>query len=279
MKLFSVKPASRPYTCSMLPKNRREVFFDILRLHWGKFFWMGVLIFLFSLPLHLCALLWDHMAEQTGQALEQWQNLRLIVNIPLLMLPFIPIAGLLRIMRQYAWGENVFFFYDLSKGLRQNSLQTLLVTLVGSSAFMLAAVCFRTAAAAGGSISYAAGIPMGIFLFLIFPLCCYVLTALPVYSNTSIANWKLALAVYSKSPLKSLLMLGCLCAPLLASYVPNMYFHIIGRILSSLYMPILLLAWTLFCYDQFDQHINTQEYPELVNKGVLGLQYQDRSPH
>lgn len=286
MKLFSIKPAPQAYTSNMLPKNRKEVFFDILRLHWGKFFWMGMLAFLFSLPIHLCVLFCDWYAasydsnavtaDQIQQSIIRLQNLRMIINIPLLMVLAVPMSGIMRIVRQYAWGENVFFSYDFPKGIRQNAAQALAVAFIGGFTFMLAVICFRTAAAKGSTAVYIAFIPLGIFLLLIFPLCCYIVAAIPVYSNSLLSNMKTALFVYSKKPFKTLLVLACLLAVFLLSYVPNVYFHIFGRIIGSFSIPVLLFAWILFCYEQFDRYINLTEHPELIGKGILGLKYGDR---
>lgn len=283
MKLFSITPASRSYTANMLPKNRKEVFFDILRLHWGKFLGMGSLIFLFSLPIHFCAFFCNFLAasyENSEEAIDvfsfQLQNLRMIINIPLLMLLAVPFAGIMRILRQYAWEENVFFFYDFSKGIRQNLGQTLAIALIGGCTFMLSAVCFRMASSAGGVAAYIACIPMGIFSLLIFPLCSYTVSAIPVYSNSLLRNFKAALLVYSKKPLQTLGVSACLCAVFLLSYIPNVYVSLFGRIVGSFSVPVILFAWNLFCYDGFDQFINIHEHVELVKKGLLGLKYHDR---
>jgi len=284
MKLFSAKPATKAYTTSMLPQNRREVFWDILRLHWGKFFWMGVMIFLFSLPIHLLTILTDLYAvggdsadtQEFQQAVTPLYNLRLLLNIPLLALLAIPISGMLRIMRQYAWGENVFFFYDLSKGIRQNWSQCLCVAFIGGSCFALSGICLRSAAGADGLLPYMACIPLGLFLLLIFPLCCYALCAIAVYSNRLLGNFRLALRVYAATTIPTLLTLGGIMLIFLTSYVPNLYFRIAGCVLGSLISPVIMLAWTLFTYAQFDQYVNPQAHPELINRGILGLQYQEQ---
>lgn len=286
MKLFFSKPASHAYTANMLPKNRKEVFVDILRLHWGKLLGMGLLITLFSLPIHLAALFCDWYiasintdnitSDHLQQSIIELQNLRLLINIPFLMILAIPLSGIMRVLRQYAWGENVFFSYDFVKGVRQNIGQTLAVAFVGGFTFLLAIACFRMVADTSDFLSYMALIPLGIFLMLIFPLCCYMIAAIPIYSNNLLSNLKAALLVYSKNSFKTLLTLACLCAVFILPLVPNVYFHIFGRVISSLLTPILLLAWDLFSYEQFDRCINRTEQPELVGKGILGLQYSGR---
>ena len=281
MKLFSVKPAATSYTVSMLPKNRKEVFWDVLRLHWGKFFWMGLLILFCSLPIHLCAILCDiYIANadpsQSPETIMQLQNLQALVSIPLTTALAFPLAGLLRILRQYAWGENVFFSFDFLKGLRQNWSQTVLTLLVGSSTFSMATISFRTTSGAETNAAFFALIPLVMFLLLIFPLCALMVAAIPVYSNNWIGNLKVALTIYAKAPIKTLaVLLGTFLIFFLA-FTPNFYFHIFGRITASLFLPVSLLGWILFCHSRFDRYINVNEHPELVNKGILGIQYGDR---
>lgn len=281
MKLFSVKPASIAYTSSMLPQNRKEVFWDVLRLHWGKFFWLGLLMLLCMLPVHLSAILRDVYTVNMNPVLSkesiiQFQNLQTLISIPLMTVLALPLAGLMRILRQYAWGENVSFSFDFFKGLRQNWAQTALTIFVGSSSFSMALISFRTTSGVESNAAIFALIPLGLFLLLIFPLCALMVAAIPVYSNNWIGNLKVALMIYAKAPIKTLaVLLGTFLIFFLA-FMPNFYFHIIGRITASLLLPASLLVWTLFCHGQFDQYINLHEHPDLVNRGILGLQYGDR---
>ena len=50
MKLFRIKPAKTDYTDSMLPKNRKEVFGDVFKLHWKSFLLLGLITLIFSVP-------------------------------------------------------------------------------------------------------------------------------------------------------------------------------------------------------------------------------------
>ena len=41
------------YTHDMLPSNRREVFFDVVKLQWRALLLLGILVLLFAMPLQL----------------------------------------------------------------------------------------------------------------------------------------------------------------------------------------------------------------------------------
>jgi len=57
--LFKPKTAKKDFEKAMLPQNRRQVFLDVVSLHWGKLFLLGLLCFPFSLPLHIVTVLQD----------------------------------------------------------------------------------------------------------------------------------------------------------------------------------------------------------------------------
>ena len=112
-------------------------------------------------------------------------------------------------------------------------------------------------------------LPIAISILLILPVFSISLVMVPVYSNPFGANFKNALYVYTKTPLRTLLvMVGC-AVIWIPTAIPNVYCHLFGGILAVLLLPFVLLAWTLFCYDQFDKYINRDICPELVNRGIF----------
>ena len=72
MKLFKHSPNKREYTKDMLPHNRREVFFDVLKLQWKSLLLIGALVLAASIPLIAC-----YVVEQlySSMMLDQVVNL------------------------------------------------------------------------------------------------------------------------------------------------------------------------------------------------------------
>ena len=53
---MKIKKRHTDYQPQMLPQNRKEVFWDVLKLHFWDFMVLGCIVLLFSLPLHLVAI-------------------------------------------------------------------------------------------------------------------------------------------------------------------------------------------------------------------------------
>lgn len=116
------RASEKDYTKQMLPQTRKAVFFDVLQLQWRNLLLLGLIVLLFSTPLLLSTIVGDvysrsYLAElartgqelpvEAGYALTYFEIGRRLVNIPLLMLFCVGLAGVLRVLRQYAWEENV----------------------------------------------------------------------------------------------------------------------------------------------------------------------------
>ena len=132
---MKIKKRATDYTPQMLPQNRKEVFFDVLRLHFWDLIKLGCIMLLFSLPLHLTAIGEDIVVGSIytkiqDAPLEQQQGgyvmvmlarvIRAAISTVLSPILAIGLAGVLRAIRQYGWGENVFLTTDILKGIRQN---------------------------------------------------------------------------------------------------------------------------------------------------------------
>ena len=144
--------ATSDFSKSMLPQNRREVFFDVLKIHWRKLLMLGVLFFVVFIPYF--GLLWigdaqrlqiDGMSEQmTQQQLQEayynlatFSNVRNAVALVWWLFFGVVMAGMSRVIRQYAWEENVNFFSDFIKGIRDNAKSTMILAfIVGLMVFM-----------------------------------------------------------------------------------------------------------------------------------------------
>ena len=113
------KAASTDYTQAMLPQTRKAVFFDVLHLHWQKLLLLGFVLLCFAVPLLLSTVVRDiyvpnflnaiapDAQAEAGYALAYWEIARSIIGILFLMLFSVGLSGVLRILRQYAWLENV----------------------------------------------------------------------------------------------------------------------------------------------------------------------------
>ena len=282
------KHSEKDYTTDMLPKNRKEVFRDVFKLHFWKLLACGMIFLIFSLPLHVSAIVADMYelslqqnfmsgaitAEQLAGQWLSFCNTRGLIEIAFCVILSIGLASVMRVIRQLAWEENVFMRYDLLKGIKQNAVQYLFIGLI-FGIIRLGCSFFMNNLTGQDGIPYVGIIVSVISVLLIAPAAMYMLVAVCVYGNKFRHNIRLGFVMYFKHPFKTL----GVCLACVAIFIPQIiplfspalvYAHIIFRIVSSLLSGIILLIWFLFAMSLFDKDINSKHFPELVDRGVLG---------
>ncbi len=282
MKLF--KPSAKEYTKDMLPHTRRQVFFDVIKLNFTKLLFVGLLIFLFSLPLHLSSLFGDiyvgklnaKIMESSGEQQKAliaqviaFDNLHAVFDIVLLAIFSVGFAGAQRIIRQYAWETNVFIGNDFSLGIKQNVGQNILLSLLVGGCYALSVAAYNMASQTQGALSIIFMLPVGIFVFLVVPMCAYATVCIPIYGNKFKDNLWIALTLYLKHPLKTFAALLCSGALLIPLLIPNIYCHVIGRVVLSFCVPYIMLGFYLFSFNLLDETVNKTKHPDLVGIGTF----------
>ena len=104
-----------------LPSNRKEVFFDVLKLHYFSLIKIGLIILLFALPLFIINFFKDYsfiIAHESGESNVVILIVLCSIEVLAVLLMSIPVAGLGRIYREYAWLEPVFFTNDFKTSLK-----------------------------------------------------------------------------------------------------------------------------------------------------------------
>lgn len=280
---FKPKTASKDFQKSMLPQNRRQVFADVVKLHWGKLLLLGLLVFAFSLPLHITALLQDLYAmqlpvENSGdelpQIILQWisnSNTTALIEIPCFVFLAIGLAGLMRVIRQLAWEDNMYFRYDFLTGVKQNMAQmVLLALLVGAVRFICNYILnLSMLITADGVYSYLGIIPSVVLSIICVPPAAYATVCIAVYGNSFRQNIRIGFMLYARHPWKTLLAVVCGLIVFIPQCIPTFYTIVFGRIISSILVPFIMLGWVLFSFNGLDEKINPQFHPELVGKGTF----------
>lgn len=279
------KIASRDFTENMMPHTRKEVFFDVWKMHWFNLLKLGFLLLIAFLPalmLHITCDAYEakimaeigmHASpEMVGEIRASAIAFRSTTNfilVPLYMLFSVVLAGSLRVIRQYAWEEVVFFWRDLWVGIKQNWKQIIgLAFLIGLQNAIAQLMNSIGAITQDTALKIAAGIFGGVTWLVCSPIYAYMLVEISIYSNTFIQNLKAAFALFAKAPLKTLLILLSLIAVFLIGLLPHFIYHMISQIVGILLLPIFLLIWFLFASAQLDKHINPIYFPEIVGRGL-----------
>lgn len=272
------------YTPDMLPANRKEVFFDVVKLHFWDLIKLGLVLLFFAMPLHLLAIgediltagIYAQVQDATVQQQQGGYITIMIVKvlraaISTVLSPFLSVglAGALRVVRQYGWGENVFLTTDFAKGVRQNWRQIAGLEFLLGMIYTLSLLAQQLAQISVGAVAWLLHIPMAAFVLVILPVAGYATAAIPVYSTGSLRHFHAGAQIYIKKPFPTLAGVLAAMAIYLPLMIPNLYVHILGRVLASLLTPIALLGWCLFCYNNQDKYINPTQHPELIGRGTF----------
>ena len=274
MKLFRVKPAKNDYEDSMLPSNRKEIFFDVFKLHWKSFLLLGLLVLLFCVPFIFIEV-FEFFAVMNIESEEQIlinttliNNVANLIKVPFFCLLGVVLSGVIRIIRQFCWLENVTLSYDFFLGIKQNIRQVILLMICVAISWYLSVYCINISYVSENYMKYILTLPFGLFVFVIMPIAGYMLVAIATYNNTFIQNLKISIIVYASSPFKVILC-TILCSIIFAmKVIPYIYVQIITEAIGYILLPLMLLVFFLFANKQFDKRINKDYYPELVNKGL-----------
>ncbi len=288
MALFKRKTsADKDYTLAMLPSTRKEVFFDVLKLEWKRFLIYGLIMLLFSLPLHILAVfeeiavgnvILDTAFTDNEKILEAFatKNAFALFEIVAFVIMAIGVAGISRIIRQHAFLENVFFGVDFFKGIKTNGLQLSLLGLFAGIVNYIISVTRNqaqleliTGTGAGGFLSSLwMNMPTIIAVLIGIPTAAFMVVCITVYSNKFHRQLTTAFGLVIRKPFKNLLVLALCLAVYLLELIPGLYTMIVVRLVVSILSPFVYLIWHLYSLNHLDEFINKEYFPELVGKGL-----------
>ena len=284
MKLIR-RVATRDFTENMMPQTRKEIFFDVVKLHWFDLFILALVLLVSFLPVLMMTVINDtydiqYMAElaenassealQTAQAsIISFRNIIAFLSIPCYMLFAVAVSGAMRLMRQYAWEEVTFFWRDLWTGIKQNWKQTVSIAFVlGLQNAVGQYLSGMSSLTQDPAMKIASGIFLGITWILCFPIGACMLAPISIYSNNFRQNLKVGFVLFARNPFKTLLVLLGMTCLFWAGLYPNFLVHLIAQALGILLLPTVLLVWFLFEMEQLDKHINPLYFPELIRRGM-----------
>ena len=125
----------KDFDAAGLPKTRVEVFKDVLKLRFGVFLKIGLILFLSFIPLIVLGIFEDsglamlYNQYTNGTILDDVYKANVasvkirfsILKIFSFMIISIALAGVVKIIKYLIWAEPVFFKQDLINGINENS--------------------------------------------------------------------------------------------------------------------------------------------------------------
>ncbi len=284
---FKPRAAEEDFSVSKLPHNRKEVFFDVMKINWRAFVGYGLCMLLFSLPSLFTAMAEDVItmslmsscdtATAEGQAdilaqIITIKNTRAAIDIISYLVLSVGIAGMIRVIRQHAWGEPVFFLEEFRVGIKQNAKQMSVVGLLFGIINLLNVYAYNFSAVTTDRWVAIIGIlAVDVLSIVGVPVLMYSAASICVYDKSLKGHIISSLALTAKAPFKTLLAIICCLIPFVIQLIPISYCHIFGRIISGILMPFVIFGWTLFAFDRFDEFINKKNHTELVGKGTFPI--------
>lgn len=130
------KVAKTDFSEQNLPHNRKEVFFDCVKLYWQKLLLLGLIMLVCAVPLLTVSAVCDTVQQGLSRQLEDgvidkvayngqtaWLRFaEALIDIPCYVIVCVGLSGTVRVTRQMIWAEPLFFANDFADGIKQNWL-------------------------------------------------------------------------------------------------------------------------------------------------------------
>lgn len=265
--------AKNDFSKESLPHNRKEVFFDVSRLHYFSFLKIGVILFLFALPLLTASFFLDYsfiIAHENDSSNALIIIICSFTEIIGLLILAVPISGLGKIYREYVWLEPVFFADDFRKGIKDNYKVTAISFLIiGILNFVFNMIYFFL------NNGWIIAIPFGFNVAVLYPILMHTIFLNFTYSNKYGDNFKVACFLYLKhlptTLLCSILIIAIKAYDLfqLANIIAILTKYLVILIYFVFLLPIIIIGVQLNEMRIFDKEINASRFPELINRGIV----------
>lgn len=253
-----------------LPRNRKELFFNIMRWRFTYLLAVGLLSLAFLLP-DIAVLTYNDIAasviSQGGEDVaSKIVTLRLqtsLLQVISCVVLFFGASGVFYLLRQLAWDEPTPIFSGWRKGVKQNWKH---YTFFGVCVGILNVLNTFAEVLLHGFVKY---VPRALFVLIVVPVLLYAAILDVVYSKKIGNLLSSAATLYFKTLPITLLFALLLVAPSLLLFVPKFTIrYAILAVWVVVAVPIVLFGWTLYAMDKLDKFINKEHYPEIYNKGV-----------
>ena len=259
-----------------LPKNRKEVFFDLLRHRKMTLFSLSCFTFMFFIP--LCVdLFYFNFLESAAVSANKPEYLfslffySMLIMIPCMIIGFIGFAGAFYVIKKLVWQEGIMLASDFFQGIKENWKHALINGIL-FSIFLFGLVIGSTYLiiyAPVAPIWCGIGIGALIIIFLIFGISITLnFTQDVYYINSYGVTLKNSFRFMGLLNWKALLIFIFSTGAVIALSIFNLITLAIGLFLFAILNSVVITLYTLISHQAFDKYINQEHYPEYVNKGL-----------
>ena len=257
-----------------LPRNRKEVFFDLLAHRKMTLFALSCYVFMFFIPLAV-DLIYFNFLESAAIIAEKYEYLfslffySMLIMLPCMMIGFLGLVGGFYVVKKLVWQEGISLASDFFQGIKENWKHALIngaifgVVLfglvVGGSFFIIYAPTTPVWCGIGIGALILLFLLFGMVIALNFAQCVYYENGYGVTLKNSFAflgllNWKvLVIFLVSTGGVVTLALFNLLTLS-------------IGLFLFAILNSVVIVLYTLIAHTAFDKYINQEHYPDMVNK-------------
>lgn len=286
MKKRKIKFAKKDFEVKDLPKDRFQVFADVLKVRFDLILKTGFVLFLFLIPLIIFSLtknislytLNDNYNNGVidlvlyNQSYFSVEVIYALLQCVSLLFFSVGLSGVLNIFKRVCFYENIQFKEDFFKGIKDNIKHVFLTVLIISLMYFMMTIYLQMNKSiedfATTIICY---LPVVLGILLIIPLLLIVIFQIPIYTNSYMQYVKNSVFFYGKTIFKTLGLLIALFVPFLPLFIPNIYSMIISLfVVCFIVLPITILILNLYCNSLFDEYLNKEHFKEIYRKGING---------
>ena len=274
------KVAKTDFSERNLPHNRKEVFFDCVKLYWQKLLLLGLIMLACAVPLLTVSAVCDTVQQGLSRQLEDgvidkvayngqtaWLRFaEALIDIPCYVIVCVGLSGTVRVTRQMIWAEPLFFANDFADGIKQNWLTFCLCGFLVS----LLNVYLAFAESSGGGLP--AYLPLGVVTIVVLPTALWMMAASSVYNIGIGKNITNSFVLYIKTPFVTWLFVALFASVAIPGLIGFVALRCIFlAVFIVVLLPAFVMLWQLVSNSYFDKFINSQAYPEIVDKGIWRL--------
>ncbi len=258
-----------------LPSTRKEQFFDLIKHRFFFLLGLGLILFLFSLPLFASIVYKDLATLSINQsemdANDKAASLLLIgllfsflVMLGLLILS-IGLSGVMKLLKQLIYDEPIFFKDDFLAGIKENYKSFLLLSFFAGLLNLISNVI----GILFDNVLLLKIIFPALNFALFYPVMFVSFFLTSTYSNSLMTTIKSSTVIYIKHFPTVFLCFVFFYGVLFFQYIDIMLLkYLLLLFVFFIYFPILLLASYLNQIRIYDSLINKDQFPSYYLKGL-----------
>ena len=273
------KQSKTEFQSNLLPHNRKQVFWDVIKLHWRTLLLLSLVLLVGVLPLLACLFIRDQyaltltvkvnngtMSVEDRLATLKYAHL-ICAGACWLSLYILAIAVCIvcRFIRQLVWYEPIFTKEDLGLALKNGYKAAAICATFGGIIIVV-----QKATLFVSDNIFVQIIPVAIFIpFLALPLLLAFVQS-TMYLGKFSQMLKNAMLMYLKEAPIVLLFGLLLFTPLLFTMWEQLLIvkYIVLIVYLFLFEVPFIMMFYLGCNHIFDKYINKEQFPQIYKKGL-----------